>query len=73
MKHLHLEEIGRLLDDINAGRWQGQALELQDGGAFLLVSIEVELSTDVRTMEAIRADIRKVLKARVPSRETEYS
>ena len=73
MQNSDLEEIARLLDQLNAGRWHEQYLELQDDGDFILVSVEVERSMDARTIEFIRADIRKVLKAKVPSRESEYS
>jgi hypothetical protein len=62
-----------LLDQANGGRWTNQRLEQQDDGQFLLVSVEMDPNAEIRAIERVRADIRAILKSKLPLRPTDYA
>lgn len=66
-------EIARALDSANKGRWSSQHLELQDNRKFLLVSVAVPDDMPQQEIEAIRADIRVILRRTVPPRTDDYA
>ncbi|MES1264376.1 MAG: hypothetical protein ABUU24_01850 [Variovorax sp.] len=68
-----IDGINSQIEALNGGRWLSHNFEQQDDGQFLLIEIEVDPSTDGEVVEAIRADVRAVLRIRVPNRESNYS
>ena len=66
-----IADLSRRLGAIARGRWSELHFEYQDSGKFLLVSVESR--AEGAELEAVRADLRAVLKGAMPDREDDYS
>ena len=67
-----LRALSREVEAVNGGHWTNFYAEFQDGGQFVLVSVEVAALNAVE-MEAVRAILRSVLKGSMPDRPDDYS
>ena len=68
----HLRALASKLEAANGGRWSDFHAEFQDDGRFVLVSVEVGPLSHLE-LEAVRADLRSVLRCSMPDRPDDYS